>query len=52
MLNYAVDLPPILKLLKNHLIKSDLEEVKQILTDIQSRIKRFSHQKKRLNNQN
>ena len=45
LLNNNVDFNPILKLLANHLIKSDLEQIKEILADIQARIKRFSHQK-------
>ena len=47
LLNNNVDFNPILKLLANHLIKSDLEEIKEILDDIQTRIKRFSHQKQK-----
>ncbi|GGA02197.1 hypothetical protein [Okeania sp. KiyG1] len=48
LLNYQVDLPPLLKLLSKHLLESDLEEIKEILANIQARIKRFSSQQKRL----
>lgn len=48
MLNYPVKIYPILKILNKHLIKSDQEEIKEILKDIDSRIKRFSRQKKQL----
>jgi hypothetical protein len=48
LLNYQVDLTPLLKLLKKHLLESDLEEIKEIIFDIQARIKRFSQQQKRL----
>lgn len=44
MLNYTINLPPIIKLLSSHLLQSDLEEVRQTVTDIQARIKRFSAQ--------
>ncbi len=46
LLNYQVDLPPLFKLLSNHLLASDLEEIKEILADIQAKIQRFSRQKK------
>lgn len=46
LLNYKIDSLPLLKLLSKHLIASDLEEIKQILGDIQKRIKRFSQQQK------
>lgn len=52
MLNYPVQIESMLKLLNQHLIKSDLEEVKEVLADIQSRIKRFSRQKERLDSKN
>ena len=48
MLNYSIEVDRILALLSQHLIKSDLEEIKQILADIQSRINRFSLQKEGL----
>lgn len=46
LLNYQVDLPPLLKLLSKHLLTSDLEEIKEILADIQAKIQRFSRHKK------
>ncbi len=48
LLNYSVDLEKILQILSNHLLSSDLEEIKDIASDIQSRIKRFTSQQKRL----
>jgi hypothetical protein len=48
LLNYSVDLKEVLQILSNHLLPSDLEELKEILTDIESRIKRFTAQKKKL----
>jgi hypothetical protein len=48
LLNYSVDLEKVLQILANHLLPSDLEELKEILTDIESRIKRFTAQKKKL----
>jgi hypothetical protein len=48
LLNYQVDLPPLLKLLSKHLLESDLEEIKEILADIKARIKRFSRQQTKL----
>lgn len=48
LLNYSVDLEKVLQILTNHLLPSDLEELKEILTDIESRIKRFTAQKKKL----
>jgi hypothetical protein len=49
MLNYSVDLHSILNLLAHHVIATDLDEVKSMVADIESRIKRFSLQRKRLN---
>ena len=51
LLNYTVNLSPLLKLLSNHLLKSDLEEIKEVIADIQSKIQRFSRQQKRLDSQ-
>lgn len=48
LLNYPVDLPPLLKLLSKHLLESDLEEIKEILTDIKAKIKRFASKKQYL----
>lgn len=44
MLNYKINVEPLLKLLSSHLLESDLEEVHQTVTDIITRIKRFSTQ--------
>ncbi len=52
MLNYTVEVKFILDLLKKHLLLSDMEEIKEILADIQTRIKRFDRQKERLNSEN
>ena len=43
-----VDCQTLIKLLSKHLIESDLQEIKEILGDIQTRIKRFSRQQKKL----
>lgn len=48
LLNYQVDLTALLKLLSKHLLTTDLEEIKEILKDIEAKIKRFSRQQKRL----
>ncbi len=48
MLNYQVNIESILKILSDHVIKSDFSEINQIVNDIEGRIKRFSRQKKRL----
>ena len=48
LLNYSVNLEKVLQILSNHLLPSDLEELKEISTDIESRIKRFTAQKKKL----
>lgn len=47
-LNYSVDLEQVWQILSSHLLPSDLEELKEIVTDIESRIKRFSSQKRKL----
>ncbi len=47
LLNYSLDLERVLQILSNHLLSSDLEEVKGIAADIESRIKRFAAQKKK-----
>jgi hypothetical protein len=41
LLNYAVELEPLLRLLSVHLLASDLNEVREILLEIQQRIKRL-----------
>jgi hypothetical protein len=48
LLNYTVDLKPLLKLLSAHLLPSDLQAVEGILQDIQGRIQRFSSQRQSL----
>jgi hypothetical protein len=48
LLNYSVDLKEVLQILSNYLLPSDLEELNEIATDIESRIKRFATQKKKL----
>lgn len=48
LLNYSVNLEKVLQILANHLLPSDLEELKEISNDIESRIKRFTAQKKKL----
>ena len=48
LLNYSVNLEEVLQLLTNHLLPSDLEELKKIASDIESRIKRFATQKKKM----
>lgn len=45
MLNYYVNIKPLIKLLKKHLIDSDLEQIKDIINDINNKIKRFSQYK-------
>jgi hypothetical protein len=48
LLNYSVDVENLLKILSAHLLPSDLQEVKAILDEIQSRIQRFSKQQQSL----
>ena len=48
LLNYSVNVETILKILSAHLLSSDLNEVRNILAEIQGRIKRFSVQKQTL----
>ncbi len=50
MLNYTVDIEKILQTLASHLLPTDLEEVKNVMADIQGRIKRFQQQKQNLDN--
>lgn len=45
ILNYPVNIKPLVKLLKKHLIDSDLEQIKDIIKDINNKIKRFSQYK-------
>ncbi|MEM9214506.1 MAG: hypothetical protein AAGD25_09185 [Cyanobacteria bacterium P01_F01_bin.150] len=46
LLNYDVKPKTILSQLSGHLLPTDLKEVKDILSDIQSRIRRFSQQQR------
>lgn len=48
LLNYSVDIENLLKILSNHLLPSDIQEVKAILDDIKGRIQRFSKQQQSL----
>jgi hypothetical protein len=48
LLNYDVDLEQVFQVLSNHLLPSDLEEVKGIYADLEARLKRFQIQQKRL----
>ncbi|MDJ0732324.1 MAG: hypothetical protein QNJ33_20310 [Crocosphaera sp.] len=48
LLNYSIDLKPIFQILSEHLLPSDLEEIRSIAVEIESRIERFSKQKKKL----
>ncbi len=50
MLNYEVNLEPILQELRRYLIVTDMQEIKEIISDIQVRIQRFSSQKNKLDN--
>jgi hypothetical protein len=48
LLNYSIDLELIFLVLSEHLLPSDLAEIRSIGAEIESRIKRFSNQKKKL----
>jgi len=48
LLNYSVDIENLLKILSDHLLPSDIQEVKTILDDIKGRIQRFSKQQQSL----
>jgi hypothetical protein len=48
LLNYSVDLPAILQILRSHLIASDLQEVRTIMSEIEARIQRLYSQRDRL----
>ena len=48
LLNYSVDIENLLKILSNHLLPSDIQEVKTILGEIKGRIQRFSKQQQSL----
>lgn len=48
LLNYPVDLANVIQILSHYLLPSDLDEIKAIAAEIESRIKRFAIQKKKL----
>lgn len=48
MLNYSVDLESILQELSRQLIATDMQEIQEIVSDIKSRIQRFSSQRSKL----
>lgn len=48
LLNYTIDLPDVLKTLSPHLLDTDLQEVRNTITEIQTRIQRFAAQKRNL----
>ena len=48
LLNYSVNLEEVLQILSNYLLLRNLEELKEIAIDIESRIKHFTAQKKKL----
>lgn len=48
LLNYSVELDPIMQELSRHLIPTDMEEIRGMVSDIQSRIQRFSSQRNKL----
>lgn len=48
LLNYSVELDPILQELSKHLIPTDMQEIRGMVSDIQSRIQRFSSQRNKL----
>ncbi|WP_330205255.1 hypothetical protein [Cyanobacterium sp. Dongsha4] len=45
MLNYKMETESLIKLLSEYLLESDLDEIKEILTDIEAKIKRFASKK-------
>ena len=48
LLNYRVELAPIVKILKKYVIASDLEEIEQTIADLENRIRRFQRSQNRL----
>lgn len=50
LINYPIDLSPILEVLSSYLIPTDKQEVNSIISDIQARIKRFEQQRNKLQN--
>jgi hypothetical protein len=49
LLNYSIDLSAIFKVLANHLIPTDLQELQNTATDIQARIQRLYAQRRKFN---
>ena len=47
LLNYKIDLVPLVKILKKHVLASDIEEINQTITDLQTRIRRFEQSRDR-----
>jgi hypothetical protein len=41
LMNYAVDVEALLKLLSKYLLESDLLEIRETVTEIQGRLRRF-----------
>ena len=52
LLNYSVNLTPLLNLLSAHLLPSDLNEIQEILTEIKQRIQRLKRQQQNLTGEN
>ena len=48
LLNYQVELPQLLKILRKHLLASDIEALQATASDIQTRIQRFAAQRQKL----
>ncbi len=48
LLNYAIDLEQVFQILSNHLLPSDLSEVKGISAELELKLKRFAAKKKKL----
>lgn len=48
LLNYSVDIPKILQMLTPHLLPTDLQEIRNTISDIQTRIQRFGVQQRNL----
>jgi hypothetical protein len=47
-LNYAIELEPLMQILRQYLIASDLAELEQTFMHIQARIRRFRQRRDRL----
>jgi hypothetical protein len=50
LLNYSVDLSKLLKILGKYVLPSDIQELQEIASDIETRIKRFQRQKQQFEN--